>query len=270
MESNTAQGASHPQNGKSEDRKPKDESKGGAQDKSNGESKAKGEKPLARVLGAEVAGTFALCFAAAGAEVVNAASGGQVEFVARQAAPGLMVMALIYAWSDISGAHFNPAVTLAFVLRRDLPPLRGALYVAAQLAGAILAALMLKALFVTSASGLTRPHLGVPNALGMEVILSLFLLLVIINTSIRHGEVRTEAALAVGATIILDGFIGSRASGASMNPARSLGPALVEGSLHNQWIYLVGPCVGAALAVGLSGLLHGGHNEGEEEAAQGE
>jgi aquaporin Z len=236
--------------------------------------------PLRRCLLAEAVGTFALTLVAAGAEVVAVASGGEVGHAARVTAPGLMVLALIYALGDVSGAHVNPAVTLAFSLRGVFPWARVPAYWLAQLAGAAGAAAFLGLTFGPVAHlGATMPGQGIPPALAMEVALTWLLVTVILGTATRHRVVGPNAALAVGATVALCGLFAGPVSGASMNPARSLGPALVEaitgagaGSAAWQaaWIYVLGPGAGAATAVLGMGLLKGHQKDGEQEAAGGD
>jgi aquaporin Z len=217
-----------------------------------GETREPAETPpsLPRVLGAELFGTFALTLVGAGAEVVAVIAPGEISHAARAAAPALTVMAMIYALGDVSGAHINPVVTAAFAARRAFPAGRLPGYWLTQIAGATLAALLLRALFGAAAqAGVTRPKHGVLPALIFEIVLSVFLVTVIISTATRSKSVGPNAALAVAATILFDGLFGGPISGASMNPARSLGPALVTGAWEHAWIYVVGPFAGAALAV---------------------
>lgn len=224
----------------------------------------------ARRLFAELLGTFFLTLTAAGGEMLGALSGGEVDHVSRVVAPGLVVMALIYVVGDISGAHFNPAVTLAFTLRRDFPVWRLPGYWAAQVLGAVLAAALLRALFgVVKHLGATTPRYGAGPALAMEIVLTLLLVLVILGTASTDSKIGPNAALAVGGTIALCGLFAGPVSGASMNPARSLGPALLGGALGGIWIYLLGPGAGAVLAVGCKWLLHGPEKPDEEEVATG-
>lgn len=205
---------------------------------------------LPRVLAAELFGTFALTLVGAGAETVALVAPGEVSHAARAAAPALTVMAMIYALGDVSGAHINPVVTAAFAARRAFPLARVPGYWLAQIAGAVLAALLLGALFGDAVhAGVTRPKHGVPAGLVFEIVLTLFLVTVIISTATRSKSVGPNAALAVAATILFDGLFGGPISGASMNPARSLGPILVTGAWEHAWIYVVGPFAGATLAV---------------------
>lgn len=230
------------------------------------------EPPWSRRLAAELFGTFALVFVAAGADAMASVSGGQVSPAARAVAPALMVAALIYAIGDSSGAHFNPAVTLAFALKRLVPPRWLLPYWIAQLLGAVLAAGLLSLLFGDAArEGVSRPHVAGATALALEVVLTWLLVVVILGTADRYRVVGPDAALAVGATIALCGLIALPIEGASMNPARSLGPALVAGDLSNLPIYVLGPIGGAALGALLTTFLHGTTaDDGKaEEAARG-
>jgi aquaporin Z len=224
-----------------------------------------------RRLLAELLGTFALTLVAAGGPVIDAATGVSSGLPALVVAPALLVMALIYALGPLSGAHFNPAVTLAFTLRRNFPWQRLPSYWAAQLLGAVLAALLLRSLFGTVGHlGATLPHHGTLAPLTMETLLTFLLITVILATATNHKSIGHNAALAVGATIALDGLFAAPLSGASMNPARSLGPAVVGGYLDTYWIYVIGPLTGAFLAVGMAWLLRGGPSLQARTAAQGD
>jgi aquaporin Z len=226
-----------------------------------------------RRLTAEAFGTFGLVFAAAGGDVMAAVSHDAIGTAARAIAPGLMVAALIYSIGDTSGAHFNPVVTLAFGVKRLVPAAWLVPYWLAQLVGAIVAAAVLRAVFGTGIDeGVTRPKLVDPaGTIVIEAILTLLLLTVILGTADRFRVVGPNAALAVGATIALAGLIALPIEGASMNPARSLGPAIVAGRLGSVWLYLVGPAIGALAAVGLTTFLHGRTDDDgkAEEAARG-
>ena len=181
---------------------------------------------------AEVVGTFALVFVAAGADTMAVVSGGQVGVAARAVAPALIVAAVIYAMSDESGAHLNPSVSLAFVLRRDFPAAWLAPYWLAQVLGAVIASLVLLILFGdAAAAGVSTPHVAPSTAVVIEAILTMLLVTVILGTTDRARIVGPDAAIAVGATIAACGLIALPITGASMNPARSLGPALVNGQL---------------------------------------
>ncbi|MFI6845209.1 aquaporin [Kitasatospora sp. NBC_00085] len=225
-----------------------------------------------RRLSAEGVGTFFLVLVAAGAGVVDSATGGQVGRPAAVVAPGLMVLALIYTLGETSGAHLNPAVTMAFAARGHFPWRRVPAYVAAQLAGAIAAAGVLRALFGTAGQvGASRPGagVGVGTVFALEVLLSLGLMTVILGTSSGARNIGHNAAIAIGGYIALAGLWAGPVSGASMNPARSLAPVLVGGHGGPLWIYLLGPLLGAALAVPLAWVLRGGPSTEATRAAQG-
>ena len=213
-----------------------------------------------RRLFAEVFGTFLLVLVAAGAGVVGAISHGAISRPAAITAPGLMVMAIILFMGAVSGAHLNPAVTLAFTLRRDFPWRRVPGYVLAQLAGATLACLFLWAVYgKIGMLGATEPGIGISDSQAMltELVLTVGLASTILGTASRAQNVGALSAVAVGGYIVLAGLWSSPVSGASMNPARSLAPDLVLGRFTHLWVYLVGPLVGAAIAVGIAWLLRG-------------
>jgi aquaporin Z len=226
-----------------------------------------------RRLFAEVLGTFLLVLVAVGGDMVNARFGGQaVPYSARVVAPALMVMAVILFMGAVSGAHLNPAVSIAFALRRDFPWKRVPMYVIAQFAGAVLATLLLWALLGKQGSaGLTLPGHGIStgSALVWEIVLTTGLVSVIQGTASGAQQLGGLAALGVGSYIALAGLWGSPVSGASMNPARSLGPALVLDDWNSWWAYLIGPIVGGAIAVGISFVLRGqgGGATGSQAAA---
>jgi aquaporin Z len=226
-----------------------------------------------RRLFAEVLGTFLLVLVAVGGDMVNARFGGQaVPYSARVVAPALMVMAVILFMGAVSGAHLNPAVSIAFALRRDFPWKRVPMYIIAQFAGAVLATLLLWALLGKQGSaGLTLPGHGIStgSALVWEIVLTTGLVSVIQGTASGAQQLGGLAALGVGSYIALAGLWGSPVSGASMNPARSLGPALVLDDWNSWWAYLIGPIVGGAIAVGISFVLRGqgGGATGSQAAA---
>ena len=227
-----------------------------------------------RRLFAELLGTFFLVLVAAGAGMVNARFGGQaVPAAARVVAPALMVMAIILFMGTVSGAHLNPVVSAAFALRGDFPWRRVPAYVVAQFIGGVLATLLLWALIGRHGSaGLTLPGPGIPVPVAMvwELVLTTGLVSVILGTASGAQQVGAFAAIAVGSYIALAGLWGAPVSGASMNPVRSLGPALVLGDWHAWWAYLVGPAAGAALAVGIAQILRGpGGGKHSQQAAQG-
>jgi MIP family channel proteins len=202
--------------------------------------------PPARALAAEAIGTFALVFAGAGAIMVNDKTGalGQVGIAFTF---GLVIMAMIYAVGHISGAHFNPAVSLAFALTRHFPWTRVAAYWAAQVTGALAAALILRASLGDVANvGATLPTGSDGRAFLWEVILTFFLMFVIMAVATDTRAVGEAAAIAIGGTVGLDALFGGPITGASMNPARSLGPAIAAGEFDALWLYLTAPLVGAA------------------------
>jgi aquaporin Z len=214
-----------------------------------------------RRLFAELLGTFMLVFVAVGGGVVNAKFGGEAipQFI-QAAAPGLTVMSIILFMGAVSGAHLNPGVSLAFALRGDFPWRRVPLFLVAQFVGAILATLVLVALLgKQGGAGLTLPgpHVSTTTALLWEVILTTGLVSVILGTSSGAQNVGWGAAIGVGSYIALAGMFGAAVSGASMNTARSLGPAIALGDYTAWWAYLIGPLVGALIAVGFAHLLRG-------------
>ena len=222
----------------------------------------------------ELLGTFLLVLVAAGAGMVNARFGGNaVPPAARVVAPGLMVLAIIMFMGAVSGAHLNPAVSIAFALRGDFPWRRVPFYLAAQFGGAVLATLLLWALIGRHGpAGLTLPGPGISAATALlwEMVLTVGLVSTILGTASGAQQVGSIAALGVGSYIALAGLWGAPVSGASMNPARSLGPALVLGDWTAWWAYLVGPAAGGVIAVGFAYVLRGpGGGEASTRAAQG-
>ncbi len=200
---------------------------------------------------AELIGTFALVFVGTGAIVVNDLSGGVITHTGVALAFGLIIMVMIYAVGDTSGAHFNPAVTIGFYLARALPAREIAPYIGAQVGGALLASALLRFLFADHATlGATLPNGGIGPSFVLEVILTFFLMFVILAVAIATKDKAQVAALAIGATVCLAAIFGGPISGASMNPARTLGPAIASGTFTALWIYLAAPVVGAGLAVG--------------------
>jgi aquaporin Z len=225
-----------------------------------------------RRLFAETWGTFLLVLVAAGGGVVAARTGINVGWGALAVAPGIMVMAIIYAMGAVSGAHLNPAVTLAFALRRNFPWRRVPGYVCAQLLGGVLAALFLRAILGTAGklgATLPGPGIGVLKALAMEILLTTGLVNIILATASGARNIGTNGAIAVGGFIALAGILGMPVSGASMNPVRSLAPDLVRGDFSTTWIYLAGPFIGAAIGVGFEWILKGGPTKAGTLAAQG-
>ena len=213
-----------------------------------------------RRLFSEAYGTFLLVIVAAGGGMTSAAFPNTITRTAAVVAPGLMVLAIILFMGKVSGAHLNPAVSVAFSLRGDFPWRRVPGYIVAQLVGAALACLLLKALFGNAGMlGATEPGSGstVWQAVIMEFVLTAGLVSTILGTSSKAQNLGPISAFGVGAYIILAGLWASPISGASMNPARSFGPDLVLWNFSNYWIYIVGPIAGALLAVGVAYILRG-------------
>jgi aquaporin Z len=225
-----------------------------------------------RRLFAELFGTFLLVIVGAGGGVVDAVSHGAISRTAAVAAPGLMVMAIILFMGAVSGAHLNPAVTLAFSLRGDFPWYRVPGYLIVQLAGATLACVFLRLVYGNVGGlGATEPGKGIGNWTAMltELVLTVGLVSTILGTASRAQNVGTLSAFAVSGYIILAGLWSSPISGASMNPARSFGPDLVLGRFDHLWVYVAGPLLGAAIAVGIAWILRGPGDSGGRAAAQG-
>ena len=201
-----------------------------------------------RALVAEAIGTFALVFAGCGAIMVNAKT-SQLGHVGVAITFGLVIAFGIYSVGHISGAHFNPSVTFAFALSRHFPWSRAATYWGAQLIGAIAAAAVLRGSLGNIANvGATLPSGSQGQSFLWELIMTFFLMFVIMAVATDTRAVGEAAAIAVGGTVLLDAMFGGPISGASMNPARSIGPALVSGNLHALWLYIVAPICGASLA----------------------
>ncbi len=227
-----------------------------------------------RRLFSELLGTFLLVLVAVGGGMVNARFGGDaVPYTARVVAPALMVAAIILFMGTVSGAHLNPAVSVAFALRGDFPWKRVPAYIVTQFVGAALATLLLWALIGKQGSaGLTLPGNGISATTAMlwEAVLTAGLVSVILGTASGAQQIGPLAALGVGSYIALAGLWGAPVSGASMNPARSLGPVLVLGNWTAWWAYLLGPVIGGAIAVGFAYILRGrGGGRSGEAAAQG-
>ena len=199
---------------------------------------------------AESIGTFALVFAGTGAIVINDVSGGSITHVGIALTFGLIVMAMIYAVGDISGAHLNPAVTSAFWLSGRFPIQRVIPFISAQCLGAFTASGILRFLFPEhSTLGTTLPAGADMQSFVLELILTFLLMFVILNVSTGAKEKGITAGIAIGAVIALEAMFAGKICGASMNPARSLAPAVVSGHLEHLWIYLTAPFLGAGLAV---------------------
>lgn len=216
---------------------------------------------LARRATAEGFGTFALVFAGCGAIVAEAEHPGSLGAVGIALVFGLVVMAMVYATGHLSGAHLNPAVTLAFTATRHFPRAEAVAYVAAQVAGALFAAALLAAIWPSqpAALGATAPTVGIGSAFAYEAILTAFLMFVIMAVATDTRAVGAGAAIAIGGTVGLDALFGGPITGASMNPARSLGPALVSGEVGDLWLYLLAPVLGAALGALAYQLVRGEH-----------
>lgn len=199
---------------------------------------------------AEAIGTFALVFASTGAIVVNDLSGGDVSHVGIALTFGLVVMAMIYAVGDISGAHLNPAVTFGFWCAGRLPGPDIAPYVSSQLSGAVIASAGVRLILGPHATlGATLPAGNVWQSFSLEIILTFLLMFTILSVSTGAKEKGVMAGAAIGAVVGLAALFAGPVSGASMNPARSLAPALVSGELEHLWIYLVAPFIGSGFAL---------------------
>lgn len=218
---------------------------------------------------AEAFGAFTLVFAGCGAIVADASYGGALGTVGIALVFGLVIMAMIYALGHLSGAHLNPSVTLAFSLTRHFPLRHALVYIPAQLAGAAAAAAVLLALWPKKPAqlGATVPTVGGWQALLYETVLTAFLMFVIMAVATDTRAVGASAAIAVGGVIGLDALFGGPVTGASMNPARSFGPALVADEWQDFWVYVVGPLVGAMIGALAYQLVRGeqpGHPVVEE------
>ena len=227
-----------------------------------------------RRLSSELLGTFFLVLAAAGGGMMGHAFPGVISHTAAVTAPALTVMAIILFMGKISGAHLNPAVSIAFALRGDFPWRRVPGYIVVQLAGATIAALLLRGIIDVSAKyGSNYPASGYSSgkAFLMEALLTLGLVSVILGTASGAQNIGIFGAIGVGSYIALAGLWGSPISGTSMNPARTFGPDLVGGDFTSYWVYVAGPLVGAAIAVGFAYVLRGaGGGKAGSGAAQGD
>jgi aquaporin NIP len=199
---------------------------------------------------AELFGTFALVFAGTGAIIINEASAGAITHVGIAITFGLIILAMIYTFGDVSGAHFNPAVTIGFWVARRLPGTKVTPYIASQCAGAILASTILRFLFPQSRLlGATMPAGSELQSFILEILLTFLLMLTILSVSTGAKEKGITAGIAVGAVIALEAMFAGPISGASMNPARSLAPALLSARFEHLWLYLAAPVLGACLAM---------------------
>jgi aquaporin NIP len=205
---------------------------------------------------AEVIGTFALVFAGTGAIVINDMSGGAITHPGIALTFGLIVMAMIYTLGEISGAHLNPAVTFGFWLGRRFPGRKVPLYIGSQILGAILASVLLRlCLGPHPTLGATLPAGSDMQSFTLEIVLTALLMFVVLNVACGSKEQGLMAGIAVGGVVALEAMFAGPICGASMNPARSLAPALVSGNLTSLWIYLIAPTVGSAIAVPLYSLV---------------
>jgi aquaporin Z len=205
---------------------------------------------------AEGIGTFALVFCGTGAIIINEISNGGITHVGIAMTFGLIVLAMIYALGDVSGAHFNPAVTIGFTVAKRMKIRDAVFYIMAQVIGAFVASITLKILFPENQTlGTTLPAGTDMQSFLLEIILTFFLFFVIISVSTGAKEKGISAGIAIGATVGLEAMFAGKISGASMNPARSLAPAIVSGNIHSLWIYLVAPIIGAIIAVGAFNLV---------------
>ena len=198
----------------------------------------------------EILGTFALVFCGTGAIVIDTQTKGAVTHVGVAVTFGLIVMAMIYGLGEVSGAHLNPAVSIAFTLAGRLPARALVPYIASQLTGAFLASVTLKLLFPTDQLlGATIPAGSAWQSFVLELLLTYILMIVIINVATGPKEQGLFAGIAIGSVILLEAMFAGPICGASMNPARSLAPAIVSGHIENLWVYLTAPVIGAALAI---------------------
>ncbi len=198
----------------------------------------------------EFMGTFAMVFCGTGAMTINEITGGEVTHVGIAITWGLIVMAMIYAFAEISGAHFNPAVTIAFAYAKKFSWKEVPKYILVQVLGAIAASIVLWILFPNSEFfGATIPSIDVWRAFILELLLTYFLMLVIINVSTGSKEIGTMAGVAIGGVVLLEAMFAGPVTKASMNPARSIAPALISGHLEHLWLYILAPIIGAVLAV---------------------
>ena len=199
---------------------------------------------------AEFIGTFAMIFCGTGAMTINEVTGGDVTHVGIGITWGLIVMAMIYAFGEISGAHFNPAVSIAFAYAKKFSWKEVPKYIFFQVAGAFASSLLLMWLFPKSELlGATIPSVDIWRAFVLELILTFFLMVVIINVSTGSKEIGMMAGIAIGSVVLLEALFAGPITNASMNPARSLAPNIVSGNIKGLWLYILAPIIGALLAV---------------------
>lgn len=196
---------------------------------------------------AEAIGTFCVVFAGTGAIIINDVSGGIVSHVGIALTFGLVVMAMIYAVGDKSGAHLNPAVTLGFWIAKRLPSISVAPYVVSQLVGAFAASGLLRLLFTHKTLGATHPAGPAAQTFALETVLTAMLMFVILGVATGAKEKGILAGVAIGGVVAFEALFAGPISGASMNPARSLAPAVLSGSMGDVWVYIAAPTLGAAL-----------------------
>jgi aquaporin NIP len=218
------------------------------------------ERPnLARRALMEAIGTFTLVTAGCGAIITNTTHAGSIGGVGVSLTFGLVIMVMIYAGGHLSGAHYNPSVTIAFTLARHFPIRDALAYISAQLIGATAAAFLLLAAWTSKPAhlGATLPSVNSGTAVAYEIVLTAFLMFVITAVATDTRAVGAAAAIAIGGTVGLDALFGGPITGASMNPARSLGPALASGTWSSFWVYVIGPLIGAAIGVFAYQLVRG-------------
>lgn len=231
-----------------------------------------GKPSMPQKLGVELLGTFFVTIVAIGVDIGYYA-GGNVDYVSRWLARGFITAAMIYAFSGISGAHVDPAVSLGFALRRAMPVGQMLLYWISQFAGGLVAAALAATLWKHDLLfGASRPGPKYTqfDAFVAEIVLTFLLMIVILGCADEEAVVGKQAAIAVGLTVAACGFFAGHISGASMNPARSIAPQILGGAYQLVWIYVAGPCIGAVLAACAAWFLFGAPDEGEAKAARGE
>ncbi len=215
---------------------------------------------------AEAFATFTLVFAGCGAIVVNSERGGSLGETGIAAAFGLAIMVMIYATGHLSGAHINPAVTVAFTSTRHFPVRDAVAYIPSQLAGAVAGAAMLRLAWEGTPAnlGATVPSVSVGAALAYEFVMTAFLMFVVMAVATDMRAIGATAAIAIGGTVALDALFGGGVTGASMNPARSFGPALLASEWTDFWIYLLAPVTGALAGAFLYSLVRDGRGPTDE------